>query len=157
MGSVDGIERAQLAPGRPGRERPAQRWPCREPKLTASGSQYCGWTESISHRFETMGNHNVCWYLQGNLFFFFFSGFLGWCRIFTCFDKPGKFSKWALLELEAEGINFPKWTSIWRSPHLTHCPSLEAPNDSSFPAAWQVRKASVVCRQTGLGFLSVSL
>ena len=23
---------------------------------------HCGWTKSISHRFETTGNHRVCWY-----------------------------------------------------------------------------------------------
>ena len=36
------------------------------------------WMDKILHHFETMGNHNVCWYLQGNQTIL---GFLGWCEM----------------------------------------------------------------------------
>ena len=31
-----------------------------------SRGPYCGWTKSVSHRFKTMVETIVCWYLQGN-------------------------------------------------------------------------------------------
>ena len=39
--------------------------------------QYCGWTKSISHHFETMGNHCLLVFHRGSINL----GFLRWCRI----------------------------------------------------------------------------
>ena len=40
-------------------------------------TQYCGWTKSISHHFETMVETFVCWHLQGK---HQKPGFLRWCE-----------------------------------------------------------------------------
>ena len=84
-------------------------------RWVSAGSRYCGWTK-IRHHFETMGNYNVRWFLQGN----HHSRFFRWCETDFVHPQYGHGSKCKyhpnpttnIGSMSGEFTNPPKWDPI---------------------------------------------
>ena len=107
------MELGPLAPGYPGASEDGHRNPkpsgwCRVDG--AAGVSYCGWTKTVSHHFEAMGNENGCWYLQGNQII---PGFVRWCKISSIHSMVCRTANWTPT---------PFWGPLyyWHLPGVTH-------------------------------------